>query len=282
MTSRADAVDPLNQIGDIDAAEDAPPGPRARSHVLQALGWGVTRAGDELHGSGQVVPEMHVPGTTHLRTSILVAWADTVAGLLAADVIGPRVPVTLELDVHLYRPAPTSGTVRGIGRAVKAGRSVFVATVDFSGEDGEPFALAAGSFMAARDPNVRLPPRLSVDLVVPAGTRLRTPFAEHAGCQRNEPGVATLNRSEGALNSSNTLNGGLIALAAEEAALSLTPGATMSSLGLRYLQPARVGPVVARAQVLDGLGRVEVRDAGNGDRLCVLATSRVFDPGRVR
>jgi acyl-coenzyme A thioesterase PaaI-like protein len=260
----------------MEGEEIAPPGRPARSHVLQALGWGVTRAGDELHGSGQVVPEMHVPGTAHLRTSILVAWADTVAGLLAADVIGPRVPVTLELDVHLYRPAPASGVVRGVGRAVKSGRSVFVATVDFSSDDGELFALAAGSFMAARDPNVRLPPRLSVDLIVPAGTRLRTPFAEHAGCRRVDPGVATLTKSDDALNSSNTVNGGLIALAAEEAALSLTPGATLSSLGLRYLQPARVGPVVAQAQVQDGLGRVEVRDHGNRDRLCVLATSRVF------
>ncbi len=244
--------------------------------MLQALGWGVSRAGDELHGSGQVVPEMHVPGTSHLRTSILVAWADTVAGLLAADAIGPRVPVTLELDVHLSAPAPGSGTVRGIGRTVKSGRSVLVATVDFSGEDGKPFAFAAGSFMAARDPTVRLPPRLSVDLIVPAGTRLRMPFAEHAGCRRNEPGMATLTRSDGTLNSSNTINGGLIALAAEEAALSLSPGATLSSLGLRYLQPARVGPVVARAQVRHGLSRVEVRDPGNGDRLCVLATGRVF------
>jgi acyl-coenzyme A thioesterase PaaI-like protein len=274
MTSRAEPAE------DLDGGENGEPGPVAspavRGHVLQALGWGVSRAGDELHGSGQVVPEMHVPGTSNLRTSILVAWADVVAGLLAADVIGPKVPVTLELDVHLYRPTPASGTVRGVGRAVKSGRSVFVATVDFSDEDGEPFALAAGSFMAARDPMVRLPTRLSVDVVVPAGTRLHTPFAEHAGCRRGDPGVATLTRSEAALNSSNTINGGLIALAAEEAALSLTPGATLSSLGLRYLQPARVGPVVAQAQVRDGLGRVEVRDAGNGDRLCVLATSRVF------
>jgi acyl-coenzyme A thioesterase PaaI-like protein len=277
VTFRADRAEELEEL---EAAEDREPGPVAsppvRGHVLQALGWGVRRAGDELHGSGQVVPEMHVPGASHLRTSILVAWADTVAGLLAADVIGPKVPVTLELDVHLHRPAPASGTVRGVGRAVKSGRSVFVATVDFSDEDGEPFALAAGSFMAARDPSVRLPPRLSVDLIVPAETRLGAPFAEHAGCTRLKPGAAKLTKSDSSLNSSNTVNGGLIALAAEEAALSLTPRATLSSLGLRYLQPARVGPVVALAQVREGLGRIEVRDAGNADRLCVLATSRVF------
>ena len=52
-------------------------------------------------------------------------------------------------------------------------------------------------------------------------------------------------------------------MAAEEAALSLAPGATLASLDLRYLQPVRVGPAVAQADVRDGLGRVEVHDAGN-------------------
>ena len=85
-----------------------------------------------------------------------------------------------------------------------------------------------------------------------------------------------LGHSEESLNASNTLNGGLIALACEEAALSLSPGATLASLDLRYLQPVRVGPAVAEAEVRNGLGRIEVRDAGNENRLCVVATSRTF------
>jgi len=36
--------------------------------------------------------------------------------------------------------------------------------------------------------------------------------------------------------------------------------------------------VVARAEVRHGLGRVEVRDEGNDDRLCVVATTRTFPP----
>ena len=78
-------------------------------------------------------------------------------------------------------------------------------------------------------------------------------------------------------NSSNTVNGGLIALVAEEAALSLSPGATLSSLNLRYLRPVRIGPAVATARTRSGLGQVEVRDAGCDDRLSVLATVRYFD-----
>ena len=53
-------------------------------------------------------------------------------GLLSMRAFGGRVSVTLELDVHLYRPAPGSGTVTAIARAVKAGRSVFVGEVEFA------------------------------------------------------------------------------------------------------------------------------------------------------
>jgi acyl-coenzyme A thioesterase PaaI-like protein len=88
--------------------------------------------------------------------------------------------------------------------------------------------------------------------------------------------VAEVPRTDDGLNSTNTLNGGLIALAAEEAVLSLSPGATLSSLCLRYLRPVRVGPAVATATLTSGLGQVEVRDAGNENRLAALATTRLF------
>ena len=58
-----------------------------------------------------------------------------------------------------------------------------------------------------------------------------------------------------------------------------TPGTSLASLDLRYLQPARVGPAVAEAEVRHGLGRVEVYDEGNDNRLCVVATTRAFWDG---
>ncbi len=86
--------------------------------------------------------------------------------------------------------------------------------------------------------------------------------------------MAVLPRTDDNLNAAGTLNGGLIALVVEEAALSLTPGATLSSMALRYLRPVRTGPAVATAEVRAGLGRVEVRDEGD-DRAAVAATTRV-------
>lgn len=244
-------------------------------HILTELGFGVRSAGGELHGTAQVTPFMHVPGTPCLRTSILASWADMLGGLLAVRSMTPRVPVTLDLDVHLARRAPAAGQVLAVGRTVKPGRSVFVARIDFLDASGARFGFAAASFMAAPDASLRLPDRLSIDMPAPDG-RLVVPLADRAGCKRVAPGVAELPRSDDGLNSSNTLHGGLIALAAEEAVLSLAPGTTVCSLALRYLQPVRTGPAVATASIDAGLGQVELRDAGRGDRLAMTGTARTF------
>jgi acyl-coenzyme A thioesterase PaaI-like protein len=246
-----------------------------RSHLLQELGFAVRPDGDALHGAASVTPYMHVPGTSCLRASILASWADMLCGLLSMRAFDGRVSVTLDLDVHLYRPSPGAGTVTAVGRQVKAGRSVFVGEVEFADADGETFGFAAGSFMVA--PGTTLPPPRPPRFdVPPSDVRLSMPLADRAGCKRQEPGVAVLHKSEDGLNGAKTVHGGLIALAAEEAALSLAPGTSLSSLAVRYLQPVRVGPAVATASVRDGLGRVSLRDSGNGDRLAVTAITRVF------
>jgi acyl-coenzyme A thioesterase PaaI-like protein len=252
-------------------------GPRARDHILRELGFALRRDGDEFHGAAAVVPEMWVPGTTTLHASILAAWTDVAAGHHAMDVLAPRVPVTLELDVHVYPRREAWTAVRAVARTVKAGRSIVVASVEFTDGEGAALALGNASFVAAPDPRLTLSPvdvgRVLDDTTPPS---LQVPFAERARCERRQPGVAVVPHGDDALNASNTLNGGLLALAVEEAALSLTPGTTLCSLAMRFLRPVRVGPAVAHAHVHHDLGRVEVRDAGNDDRLAVTATTRAF------
>ena len=246
-----------------------------RSHLLQELGFAVRLDGETLHGTASITPYMHVPGTDCLRASILASWADMLCGLLSMRAFGGRVSVTLELDVHLYRPAPGWGTVTATGRTVKAGRSVFVGEVEFADARGEVFGFSAASFMAA--PDAALRPTRPTNLDIPAqGTLLSMPLAERADCKRQAPGVAVLHKSEDGLNVVKTVHGGLIALAAEEAVLSLAPGTSLSSLAVRYLQPVRVGPAVATASVRDGLGRVLLRDSGSGDRVAMTGTARTF------
>ncbi len=252
-------------------------GPRDPAHIVTELGFQLESAADGYQGWASIVPEMHVPGTTTLRTSILATWADIAAGYVAVDVLAPRVPVTLDLDLNLYREPADVVVARAVSRRMKAGRSVVAISIDFRDEAGRELAIATASFMAAPDPALTFPPE-HLELRAnprPAG-RLRVPFAERARCVRSEPGTAVLPRSADGLNSSRTVNGGLIALAIEEAALSASPGTTLSSLAMRYLRPVRLGPAIARADVKAGLGRVEVRDAGNGDRLAVSAVTRTW------
>jgi acyl-coenzyme A thioesterase PaaI-like protein len=245
-----------------------------RPHILQELGFAVRQDGEELHGAATVTPYLQVTDVPCLRVSILASWADMLCGMLSMRAFA-QVSVTLELDVQLYRPAPGSGTVTAVGRQVKAGRSVFVGEVEFADSDGETFGFSTSSFMVAPDTTLRTPRFTSLD-VPPQELRLRMPLAERADCKRQAPGVAVLHKCEDGLNAAKTVHGGLIALAAEEAALSLAPGTSLSSLALRYLQPVRVGPAVATATARDGLGRVELRDSGAGDRLAVTATTRTF------
>ena len=256
-------------------AADPPPlsGPGA---ILLELWFQVERRGDELVGRAEITPPMHAPGTDRLRTSIVAAWTDVVWGLAAVDSMQPRVPVTLDLDVHLFEPLPSSGVVEVVGRPLKHGRAVTV----FQSEivvDGTTVGAGTGAFMPAPDPRLVMPgpapwgPR-------PDTPRLSVPLAERAGIERPEPGVAIIGHGTETTNAARTLNGGLVAVAIEEAALSLTPGETLALLDLHFLQPVRVGPAVARADIRNGVGRVEVRDAGMDDRLAVMATTRTFLP----
>jgi acyl-coenzyme A thioesterase PaaI-like protein len=231
-----------------------------REHVVRELGFAVWRAGDELRGNAEVTPFMHAPGTPWLRTSILAMWGDMIAGLLALG--GLHAPVTLDLAVHLYRPAPTAGLVEASGRAVRAGRTVFVGEVDFFDAAGDRFGFVEGSFVGAPGASAQSRPQeTSID--TPASpVRLAEPLADRVGCERLAPGIARLPLTPQSLNSSRTLFGGLIALVAEEAALPATPGKTLCSLMIRYLSPVRTGPAVAMARTREGLSQVEVRDAG--------------------
>jgi hypothetical protein len=73
------------------------------------------------------------------------------------------------------------------------------------------------------------------------------------------------------------VNGGLLALAVEEAVLStLPPATTLSMLAMRYLRPVRVGPAVAEAVAHGRVAEVTVVDHGRGDDVAVLATARAF------
>jgi len=250
-----------------------------RVHVLSELGFAVSRAGDELRGTATVVPEMYVPGTETLRISILTAWADVLTGLLTVAVVEPRVPVTLGIDIHLFAPPTAVGEVELRARLVKAGKDVLLSSVAITDGAGNELGTANAQFMVAPDPDLRMAAsgdELVAAMAVPKGSLLE-PFADRAGCERREPGVAILpTTSDETSNSSKTLNGGLIALLVEEAALSTEAGSTLSTMTIHYVRPVRVGPALAVATRQGAVSEVVVTDEGRDGALAVKATTRSF------
>lgn len=243
-------------------------------HIMRDLGFSVRPVGDTMHGSGRVVPEMWVPGSETLRLSILAAWTDVVAGHLAIDLFTPAVPVTLDLDVHLHHQPDGVDEVLIVGRIQKSGSSISVLSLDIEA-DGSNIGFSHATFMAAPNPSLRMPTIVQdTGLLEPHAPRLTIPFAERAGCEHLEPGLVSIPMRPDGLNASGTLNGGLLALAVEEAALTADRGTQLTSLSMRYVSPVRIGPAVAAAEVHDGLGQIVVRDDGRDGRLSVIATTR--------
>jgi acyl-coenzyme A thioesterase PaaI-like protein len=249
-----------------------------KGHIVSELGLGFTSASsDELRGWFPVTDEMLVPGTGALRQSILVAHADVACGLLAVEIYKPRVPVTVDLSVHLFEPLVGHDRLHIVGRPVKKGDSMSVLVADIHDDDGRCVGVSTSSFMKVPNPDVLLPEGAGDTMFrVPGNTRLAVPFAERAGCRIVSPGVAELPKRPDGLNAAGTINGALLGLVAEEAALSLVEGTTLSSLDVRYLRPVRVGPAVATAELRGDLVTLEIRDRGADDKLALVCTGRVF------
>jgi len=246
-----------------------------RESAIDELGLAMQAVGDELHGWADVRPTMWAPGTEMLRTSVAMTWADALLGLHAMKALAPRLTVTLELDAHLFDDVAGVERVRARSRLVKAGQQVIFTTLDFLDDDGHLIGFGSGSFMAIPDPKWLAPPLEDVLMRfgTPRGT-LTTPLVERIRCERVEPGVVVLSCTPVVYNASRAINGGMLAVAVEEAALSADPAARwVESMHVRYLRSVRVGPAVARADVHYGMGRVEVHDAST-DTIAAIATTR--------
>jgi acyl-coenzyme A thioesterase PaaI-like protein len=246
-----------------------------RESAVNDLGLAMEAVGDELHGWADVPPTMWAPGTEMLRTSVAMTWADALLGLHAMKALAPRLTVTLELDAHVFDDVAGVERVHARSRLVKAGQTVIFTTLDFFADDGRLVGFGSGSFMAIPDPKWLAPPLEEVleRFGSPRGA-LRVPVPERIGCVRTEPGTAVLPCTPVVHNAAKAINGGMLSVAVEEAALSVDPGARwIESMHVRYLRSVRVGPAVARADVHYGTGRVEVHDESTG-AIAAIATTR--------
>jgi acyl-coenzyme A thioesterase PaaI-like protein len=235
---------------------------------------GYRQGADLAVAKGIVVPELCVPETDVVLTSVLLTWADILAGPLATQSTLPRVCMTNDLTVRLLG-RPPAGEVDLRAAVLKSGRTTtFTETWLCAAGADAPFAVAHGTFVASPRPQD------VIDLETLAGNRgtrtLESPLPERLGVRLVEPGVAEVHRRDDLLNPADTLQGGVVALLAEIAALSIAGGGAIAhELDVRYLKATRVGPARATARVVArDLVEVRVVDTGADDRLSAVAVVR--------
>ncbi len=256
--------------------------PMPKEHEIgftSELGMSVEVEGDTLVGRAHVVPELCVPEAGVLRPSVLLSWADTLAGSLATEHTLPRVCMTVDLNVRIARAIPAGVDVHATGRILKTGRVLtFTETAFIVDGSDDPSCFVIGTFVASPRPDdvadsfvtrVTTGSQQRRRSVVP-----RVPVTEILGAQVVAPGVVEADRHPRILNWVETVQGGAVALLAEEAALSLPNAPVPSELEVRYLRTVRVGPMRATAHAVGEFTRVEVVDVGNDDRPAAVAVLR--------
>lgn len=235
--------------------------------------------GDQLVGTAVVIPELFVPGTTTVRTSVLATWADVVAGKFANSATQPRICVTLDLDLYLVRSPSGVGFAPGDeievrAGVVRSGRRVTVMGYEARNQtDDAPFAFGHAGFMASPDPAHEVPDVFPLESSE-ARRRLALPFADRVGVRRGVNGQVEVPYRIDNVNATGAIQGGLVALAAEEAVLAARRDAEFASLSIRYLSGIREVAAVATADMSGDLARVEIV-AGDAGKLGAVATAQL-------
>jgi len=238
---------------------------------LQEIGYVQRIEGEMAVGEVEITDSLRVPGSDQVRASVLATLADVYTGVLAGAVVAPRTALTVDLTLRILGDV---GAERydAVARVLRTGQRTTVAEAEFvNPQTGEVVAFSHATFMASPRPHDLIAlPRAHVS----AGTMQR-PIAEELGIAVRAPGVAEVSRGTYVNQPTGTVQGGVLAVLAEVAAESLTSRRVLD-LEVRYLSAIRVGPARAMGRSLnDETVRVEVRDAGNQDRLTTVVMLRV-------
>lgn len=250
----------------------------APGHFVQELGLDVTPGADVWRGEASVPPGALAPGTGFPLASVLVSYADVIAGSQVRAMTLPQMSVTVDMSLDVVDPGALSETVTEMtlqSRILRSGRRAYVTQTDFFLSGRGPVAVCTGSFSAiSRTLNA-----LGDDVEPPPPrhqrARLDTDMAARVGLEVLAPGRVRLARRADLGNSTDSLMGGLTALVGEAAALSAVAGRDggrylAERLHIRYLAPVRIGPALGEVEMLAGgsgrrIVRVAIRDQARPD-----------------
>lgn len=220
-----------------------------------------------------------------LQATIIASAIDLVGGLHTREIAGVDATFTADLSLRIPRPAmPPRLLARGT--LLRSGRRLVTTGVSIEAE-GKAYAYGTTTFTRIpRDPT-QAPDLASLSLPERIEQHpLDRPLIQEVGVETVEArsGHVRLPLRPALLNPEGIMQGALVALIVESAALALAEHAASSpqvvtEMDLRYLAAASQGPCEARAEWIGGtegqMLRVELRDTGRADRLTTAALVRV-------
>jgi acyl-coenzyme A thioesterase PaaI-like protein len=233
-----------------------------------------------------------------LRATVVASAVDLVGGLHTRAIAGTDATFTSDLSIRIPRPDTPEALVAR-GETLRVGRRLITTRVVLSprgpGEEAGTdacYALGETTFTRISRPPEEAPDirRLSLPESIPRHP-LDRPLDEAVGVHTVDAtrGRVELPLRSGLLNPEGVMQGALVALVVECAALSIAAEhageqAALTELDLRYLASASVGPVYSQASWIgpaaERMLRVELRDAGREDRLTATALVRIADRNR--
>lgn len=230
-------------------------------------------------------PEICLAGT--LSATVAVSAVDLLGALCTREIAAADATFTSDLSLRIPRPGlPKRIEVRG--ERLRGGRRLVTSGITLEA-DGHPWAYGETTFSRiARDPEDA--PDLAT-LATPSelpSHPLERPLVEEVGVEVLDPtaGRIRVPLRPALLNPEGTLQGALVGLAVECAALACADAAlgapqAVCALDLRYLASASAGPVESEAawigSATDRMLRIVLRDTGRAHRITTTALVRVVD-----
>lgn len=237
--------------------------------------------------------------TTHLsaapgglRAGIWAALADLVGGAVAARTVRPDWIATSDMAVHLFSPV-YDGELHVATRLLRHGKRAAIIEVNFfAGEQKQRrvgLATLGFSILKARGEIQRMTEQAEAPRTEfgHAQRPLTQDILDRLGVEILDPGRGQIRLEPTAYNCNTlgTVQGGVLALLADEAGQSLgrrvgEANWVTRDMTLHYLALGRTGPLETEAEILSqseesALVRVEILDRGEANRLILAATLRV-------
>jgi acyl-coenzyme A thioesterase PaaI-like protein len=238
-----------------------------------------------------------LPVTDAIRTAsgepllgAVATMVDMMGGMASIRACSPDRVATADMTLHLV---PTGGTDELVGtmHIRRRGRRTLVVEVELRGDRDQPAGLATISFaVLPQPPGAPVLPAVEPGrrAMLPGAAVGSRPFAEAVGIEHTGSGVVETALRDQVRNSLGALNGGFLtagidAAAAGAAAAAFGRAAETVDLHVTFLELGRIGPIRARATLLDDPGHaastgratvtVEVTDRGRGGEVLTRASA---------